>query len=614
MKDFHSDRTLYIQIFMLVLFAGLLAKAAQLQLFDNSYKARANAIAVDKITQYPSRGLIYDRNMKVLVNNNPMYDLMVTYNQVDSEMDTALFCQLLNISNEKFNKNLNPNFKSNKYSKFKPFVFLKKISAETYARFQEHLYDFPGFFVQIRNVRGYPHKNAPHVLGYISEVNKSQIEKSDGVYEMRDYIGASGLELSYEKELRGEKGQKWLLKDNLGRVVGAYKNGSLDTAAISGKDLITSIDLDLQTYAEQLMQNKRGSVVAIEPKTGEILAILSSPGYDPNLLVINRNRGAALQDLLGDTLNRPFFDRTVMAKYPPGSIFKTLVGLVGMQEGTWYSNKSYPCNGAYHYNNISVGCRNHPRIRNIEMGLQYSCNSYFIACLRSVIDKESFYKPKVGLDLFVDYMHKFGLGKELNTDLPYELTGNIPTVSYYDFLYPKSKGGWKSPTIMSIGIGQGEIEMTTLQIANLAAIIANKGHYYIPHLGKGFRYNTAEIDEKYKQKKEVGIDPIHFESVIDGMRRVVSAGTATVAKIPGIDLCGKTGTSQNAGEDHSVFFGFAPVEDPKIAIAVYVENAKYSFAAPIASLITEKYLRGNIMDWRIPLEERLTKASLLDTP
>ena len=599
---------------MLVLFAGLLVKAAQLQLFDNSYKARANAIAVDKITQYPSRGLIYDRNMKLLVNNNPMYDLMVTYNQVNSEMDTTLFCELLNISKEKFIKNLNKDFRGVKFSKSIPFVFLKKISTETYARFQEHLYEFPGFFVQIRNVRGYPHENAPHVLGYISEVNKSQIEKSEGGYELGDYIGASGLELSYEKELRGKKGRKYSLKDNLGRVVGAYKNGAIDTAAISGKDLITSIDLDLQQYAEQLMQNKRGSVVAIEPQTGEILAILSSPGYDPNLLVINRNRGAALQDLLGDTLNRPFFDRTVMAKYPPGSIFKTLVGLVGMQEGTWRANKSVSCDGAYHYNNISVGCRNHPRARNIGIGLQYSCNSYFIQCLRSIIDKESFYKPDVGLDIFVDYLYKFGLGKKLNTDLPYELTGNIPNVSYYDFLYPKSKGGWKSPTIMSIGIGQGEIEMTTLQIANLAAIIANKGYYYTPHLGKGFRYNTAEIDPKYKIKNEVGVDEVYFESVIDGMRRVVDAGTARVAKIPGIDLCGKTGTSQNAGEDHSVFFGFAPAENPKIAIAVYVENAKYSFAAPIASLITEKYLRGNIVDWRISLEERLTNANLLDTP
>ena len=614
MKDFHTDRTLSIQIFMLVLFAGLLVKAAQLQLFDNSYKARANAIAVDKITQYPSRGLIYDRNMKLLVNNNPMYDLMVTYNQVDAEMDTTLFCDLLNISKEKYEKYLNKDFRSAKYSKSIPFVFLKKISTETYAKFQEHLYEFPGFFVQIRNVRGYPHTNAPHVLGYISEVNKSQIEKSEGVYELGDYIGASGLELSYEKELRGEKGRKYLLKDNLGRVVGAYKNGELDTAAVSGKDLITSIDLELQTYAEQLMQNKRGSVVAIEPKTGEILAILSSPGYDPNLLVINRNRGAALEDLLGDTLNRPFFDRTVMAKYPPGSIFKTLVGLVGMQEGTWSANKPVTCNGAYYYNNISVGCRDHPRARNIAVGLQYSCNSYFIQCLRSIIDKESFYKPKVGLDIFVDYMYKFGLGKKLNTDLPYELTGNIPNVSYYDFLYPKSRGGWKSPTIMSIGIGQGEIEMTTLQIANLAAIIANKGYYYTPHLGKGFRYNAADIDQKYREKKEVGIESVHFESIIDGMRRVVEAGTARVAKIPGIDLCGKTGTSQNAGEDHSVFFGFAPAEDPKIAIAVYVENAKYSFAAPIASLITEKYLKGNIADWRIALEERLTNANLLDTP
>ncbi len=616
MKNNFGERNRIIQAFLAIAAVVLILKSLQLQIIDDSYKDRARAIAVDKFIKYPSRGLIYDRNHELLVNNNAMYDLMVTYNQVDKNMDTTLFCSLLEITEEEFVQNLNKNFKDARYSKRIPFVFLKKISAETYAKFQENMFMFPGFYVRLRNVRAYPHSNAAHVLGYISEVNQGQINRSKGKYIRGDYIGASGLELAYENSLKGKRGIEYVLKDNHGRVVDSYKEGKLDTTAVSGKDLVSSLDIKLQSYGEELLSNKRGAIVAIEPKSGEILAMISMPSYNPNLLTINRTRGEEFNRLLQDSINKPFFDRTVMAEYPPGSIFKTIVSLIGLQEEVLSPKRYIPCDGAYHYKSYSRGCHEHPTPYGIERALQFSCNSYYFQVIRDLIDNHGFYNPQVGLDTVVSYLKEFGLGQRLNVDIPNEEAGNVPTSKYYDYIYPKVKGGWRSPTVMSIGIGQGEIQMTTLQMANLAAIIANKGYFRTPHLIKEFVDGTP-IPEKFADVNRVNVDVEHFNPIIEGMAKVVSEGTGYGSRIPDITVCGKTGTSQNPhGKDHSVYFAFAPKENPKIALAVYVENGGYgaTYAAPIASLMIEKYLNGEVNPARSYLEEKMLNANLLTAP
>ena len=616
MKDIYQNRQRVIQFVFLLSGLVLVLKAMHLQLIDTSFQNRANTTAIGKYILYPSRGLIYDRNGQLLINNNAMYDLMVIYNQVDPNMDTTKFCRLLNIDKTTFKNNLEKNFKSIRYSKSKAFVFLKKIPASTFARFQENLFQFPGFFPQLRNVRGYPYQYGAHVLGYMNEVTPKQIKANKKVYSSGDYIGASGLELAYEKELRGKKGVRIVLKDNIGREVGPYRNGSQDTVAVSGKDLTTTLDIDLQAYGEQLMSNKTGSIVAIEPSTGEILAMVSTPTYDPNTMIINRNRGKTFKKLLDDPL-QPFFDRTVMAQYPPGSIFKTVVALIALQEGVLMPNTGFSCQGGYFYKGHTWKCHHHPLPYNVATAIQYSCNTYFFNAVRRIIDIDGFYHPNIGLDRFNKYLYQFGLGKPLGIDYPNEKSGNVPTSAYYDKIYPKKKGSWKSPTIMSIGIGQGEIQLTTVQMANLATIIANRGFYYTPHLVKGFKNDNTPIPEKFRTKHEVDIDQKYFPPVIEGMARVVNGGTATIARINNIQVCGKTGTSQNPhGEDHSVFFAFAPRVNPKIAIAVYVEHGKWgaTYAAPIASLMIEKYLNKKINPNRIFLEERMKNANLVDQP
>ena len=615
MKDNYRDRQRVIQFVFILSALVLIFKALHLQLIDTTFQNKANTTAIGKIIKYPSRGLIYDRNGKLLINNNAMYDIMVTYNQVDPQMDTAKFCELLHIDKATFVKNLDRDFRRDvRYSKSKPFVFLSKVPLETFARFQESMYEFKGFYPQLRIVRGYPYQYGAHVLGYMNEVNKMQVDTNRGIYAPGDYIGATGLEAAYEKELRGRKGVQFVLKDNLGRQVGPYRNGALDTTALSGKDLITSLDIDLQAYGEQLMVNKTGSIVAIEPSTGEILAMISTPTYDPNLMTINRNRGETLQQLLTDSL-QPFFDRTVMAQYPPGSIFKTVVALSAMQEGVMHPNTSIKCNSGYYYGGRRYGCHAHPHPYNATIAIQHSCNAYFFTVIRRIIDKGGFYNPEIGLNIFDKYMEGFGLGQPLGIDYPNEEEGNVPTPTFYDKLYDNKP--WYSTAIMSIGIGQGEIQMTTLQMANLAAIMANRGYYYPPHLIKGFKNDSEPIATEYRMKKSTGINSEYFAPVIDGMEKAVLGGTATSAKVKDITVCGKTGTSQNPhGDDHSVFFAFAPKDNPKIAIAVYVEHGVWGarYAAPISGLMIEKYLKGQIDPSKKYLEKRMLDANLISQP
>lgn len=615
MSDIHQGRQYIIMGLFGIVTLVLILKLFQIQVLDSTYRAKADATAIDKLTLYPSRGLIYDRNGKLMVNNNPVYDLKVTYNQIDEQMDTTKFCNILGITKESFKKRLTKNWRSGRFSRSIPFVFLKSISTETYARFQESIYEFPGFFVEVRNVRGYPYRNAAHVLGYIKEVNQKEINRSEGKYSLGDYIGASGLELAYEEQLRGKKGAAYILKDNLGRDVGDYKGGDLDSAAVSGKNLIASLDIDLQTYGEQLLKNKIGSIVAIEPATGEILTMISSPGYDPNLLTINRNRGNAYSELANNQL-KPLFDRSTMAEYPPGSLFKTVVALVGMEEGVLAPNKTVRCNGGYTLNGqMLTGCHGHPTCTSVQQAIQHSCNAYFVTVFRDIVDKNGSFNPDQGLDMFNDYLYKFGIGRQLNIDFPREKEGNYPTSEYYTKRFQPDR--WKSVWIRSLGIGQGEMLMTNLQMANLAATIANRGFYYTPHFARGFANDNTRIPEEYLTPNYVGIDAAHFQPVIDGMAAVVKNGTARRADITEIPICGKTGTAENPhGEDHSIFFAFAPKYDPQIAIAVYIENGGFggTYAAPLASLMIEKYLNKEISPNRFYREKRLLETDLITLP
>ena len=609
MSTAYTNRQYIIRVLFLFGAFILMGKTAQIQLLDSSYQDKAKTAAINKYVLYPSRGLVYDRNGKLLTYNQPIYELMVTYRQVNPNIDTAAFCAILDISKDEFKERLNKPW-GRRYSKSVPFSFMRRLSAKAYGQLQESLHEFSGFYVQKRNIRGYRDSISSHVLGYISEVNANQIDNST-VYAPGDYIGSTGLESFYEDELRGKKGMKLQLKDNLGRIVGDYKDGNLNQSAESGKDLKISIDATLQKYGEQLMNNKLGSIVAIEPATGEILTMLSAPTYNPNQLSISRERGKLFKELNEDPLN-PFFNRSVSAKYPPGSLFKPIVGLIAMQEKVWDYNRYVPCSGAYWNVNRFLGCHEHPASFNMGKAIQYSCNSYFCETFKSIIDKEGYHNPNKGLDLFNSYLYEFGLGRTLDLDFRPEKSGNIPTTKYYDKLY---KGrSWRSPTIVSLGIGQGELQLTTLQMANLASIIANRGYYYTPHLVKDFINSNEQLDAKFLSPKKVSIDSIHFEKVIDGMANVTVAGTATWSHISDITICGKTGTAQNSqGKDHSIFFAFAPRENPQIAIAVYVENAGDggAFAAPIASLMIEKYLKKEIRANRTYMENYILKSDLL---
>ncbi|MBK6619497.1 MAG: penicillin-binding protein 2 [Saprospirales bacterium] len=609
------------QLIIRVLFVGagllLIAKLFQLQLLNKSYAERAQDTAVEKFTLYPSRGLIFDRNGALLINNELVFDLLVTYNQVDLKvMDTAFFCKLLHLTNAEFNTRLNKDWADKRFSKRKPFVFMNSISADLFSQFQENLYQFPGFFVQSRSVRSYPQPYAAHVLGFIREVDQKEIDKPESDYELGDYIGGSGLERSYEEVLKGIKGARFVLKDNVGRVVGSYENGTLDSAAVAGEDLFTTLDIELQRYAEDLLRNKVGSVVAIDPKTGGILAFASSPSYDPNKLRISQDRGKYVQEISRDSL-KPFFNRAVMAKYPPGSTFKLLVGLIALQEGIVQPDQGVSCPGYYSYGGSSWGCRSHPAPTDMVRAVQFSCNTFFFTTFRRIVDKKSFYDPEFGFDIFVKHLLDCGLGKPLGIDFPNELGGNVPTSAYYNRIYPKDKGSWKSPTIISLGIGQGELLLTNVQMANLAAIFANRGFYHKPHLGNQIGRGVLARPAFEQVKVEVGIDPIHFDPIIEGMTAVVDAGTGRSAAIPGVKVAGKTGTVQNPhGEDHATFLAFAPVDNPTIAIAVYVENSGGGgrFAAPIAGLLMEKYINKSISPEKAFFEKMVLETDLIHKP
>ena len=606
----YQNRRLHIQILIVIALLLLVGKAAHLQLIDNEIRQQANAVAIEKYAQYPARGLIYDRNNSLLVTNMPMYDLLVTYNQINPKMDTLKFCHLLGINREEFEERLSKNWLSGRFSKSVPFTFLSKIASEEFLLFQESLYQFPGFEVQFRNAREYPVRTGAHLLGYISEVQTKDIEAEPETYSLGDYIGAGGIELAYEKDLRGKKGARYVLKDNEGNEVGPYKEGAEDIPPESGLDIKLGIDIKLQAYAEKLLQNKRGAVVAIEPSTGEVLVMVTAPSYDlQDFTIHNDERGAVHRSLMTDE-QKPLFNRSIMAMYPPGSLFKPFVALIAQQEGVLNPDRTIPCSGAYFFKGQRIlGCHGHSTCFDVSSAIQHSCNNYFVTIYRETIDQFGQTSPSAGLDTFNTYLKRFGMGQKLRLDFPGEKAGFYPTADFFSNVVYKDEIAWYSIWLSSLGIGQGELITTNLQLANMAAILANRGWYYPPHLLKEYRYNVKPIDAKYQAKIETGIRPELFEPVIDGMERVVTSGTGRLAYISDIPICGKTGTAENAGEDHSIFFAFAPKDNPKIAIVTYVENAGFggSVAAPIASLLIEKYIKGEI---RSPQRQYLEKKIL----
>ncbi|HRI26875.1 MAG TPA: penicillin-binding protein 2 [Chitinophagales bacterium] len=599
-----NNKQIILQLVVLLAAAMLLARLYAMQIVDTTYKTLAKDNVVREITIYPSRGLIFDRKGNLIVNNLAVYDLMVIPRQVEN-LDTTKFCALLSITQEEFNRNAERMKNAAGYTIYKPQVFIKQVPAHIYDRMQEYLYQFQGFYTQIRTVRQYNCNNAAHILGYIGEVNQKQIDTSN-FYRMGDYVGISGVEKSYEEELRGERGIRYVIVDVHNREVGRYKDGEEDIEASAGQDLRLTIDMELQAFAESIMQNKRGSIVAIEPETGEILALVTAPSYNPNLLT-GPNRAAGMRMLLADSL-KPMFNRALMAYYPPGSTFKPLMGLVAMQETGIGANYYYGCNGAYRLGRRTVGCHYHASCFNIQAAIQHSCNAYFCHLFKLFVENYKFNNVSQGLYKWKEYLMEFGLGRTDYLDLP-ALTGFVPDGNKYDKMYGKNR--WKAVSIISLGIGQGELGVTPLQMAHSTAVIANKGTFVYPHV---VRPNPQNPNSKYNKKHKVSINPKHFNAIIEGMEQVVLYGTGKSAYMPGLNICGKTGTAQNPhGEDHSLFIAFAPKDNPKIAVAVMVENGGQGkkYAAPIASLVIEKYLNDSIAPYRKYLLERMTNANLL---
>ena len=606
-----SRRFVVVVGMMVIMGLIIIGKLMYIQVFDDSYKLLAESNSRRKIIAFPSRGLIYDRNGVLLVSNQAVYDVMVTPRELVA-FDSTDFCNILGIDQKMLRilfADMRANIRSKKISTYKPSVFLKQLSSERYARLQEKLFHFKGFFVQRRTLRKYEYPAAAHVLGYVGEVGEGTIEK-DPYYASGDYIGISGIESSYETELRGTKGVHFIMVDVHGREKGEFRNGEYDTIAVPGKNLRLSLDIELQMYGEKLMKNKTGSIVAIKPQTGEILAMVSAPTYDPSLF-IGRERSVNFPILTRDSL-KPLFNRAIQAWYPPGSTFKVINALIGLQEGVVFPETRYGCSMGYSTGNFHLGCHSHASPLNLEQSIQNSCNAYYCHVFRSIIDNRKYGNVKTALNVWKDYLVKFGLGYRLGVDISNENRGLVPNAEYFD----KAKGPrWTSLGIVSLSIGQGELLVTPIQMSNLAVVIANEGYFYTPHIVQSIEGVSSPQD--FRTRHEVGIDREHFQLVKTGMEMAVWGGagsTARVAQIPDIRICGKTGTAQNPhGKDHSIFMAFAPKDNPQIAISVYVENAGFgaTWAAPIASLMVEKFLNDSIQPNRLPIEQRILDANLI---
>lgn len=565
-----------------------LIRLFSLQLMSDDYKKNADSNAFRKEIQYPSRGLILDRKGRLLVYNESSYNIMVVMND-QRGIDTLDFCQTVGITKDFYIKRMDEIKSKISYSRYTPQLFMSQIPAEEFSVFREKLFRFKGFSIEKRSVRHYTTGLGAHLLGDVGEVNDKDIANDD-YYQSGDFIGKLGVERSYEKELRGEKGMRIMLRDVHGRTQGHYQNGKYDKAPVPGKDVTLSIDLDLQALAERLLEGKLGAIVAIEPSTGQILCMASSPTYDPRLTV-GRNRGKYHQQLSRDPM-RPLLNRAIMGTYPPGSTFKITQALMGLQEGSITPEIAFPCHHGFNYKGLHLGCHGHASPINLVPAIGTSCNAYFCWNLyRMFSNKRKYGSVQNAMNCWKDHMVDMGFGYKLGIDLPGESRGIIPNANYYDDHYRKS---WNALTVISISIGQGEVTATPLQIANLAATVANRGHYYVPHIVRSIR--GGQIDSLYIHPHHTTINPRWYNYAVAGMRKAVLSGTCHAANIPGIEVCGKTGTAQNRGHDHSAFMGFAPMNSPRIAVVAYIENGGFGavYGVPIGALIMEQYLNGSL--------------------
>lgn len=609
-KDYKLEKRKYvIGGFVLLIALIYVGRLFDLQINDERYKKSADTNAFLHKTVYPSRGLMYDRDGRLVVYNQPAYDVMLIPRDVQP-FDTVDFCNTLNITPEQLrrrfadmrDKRLNPG-----YSSYTPQRLITQLSTEDYGRLQEKLYRFPGFYIQKRILRQYNYSAAANVLGNLREVSQTDIDK-DPYYSPGDYCGDLGVERSYEEYLRGVKGEEILIRDSRGRIQGRYDGGAHDVEPISGRDLTLSIDIELQEYAERLMAGKRGAVVAIEPETGEILCLVSSPTYDPRLLV-GRHRGENYKSLVNDP-SLPLFDRALGGAYPPGSTFKPTQGLILLQEGIITTSTTYPCHGGYVNGGLRVGCHAHGSPLPLKPALQTSCNAFFCWGFKAMIDRRGKYgNPANAFEIWKKHLVSMGYGYALGVDLPHESRGFLPNAKFYNKFY--GEGHWSANTVISVAIGQGEILATPLQIANLAATIANRGWFITPHAVKAIQ--DTVLPPQYSERRRPTIDLKWYPEVAEGMRMAVTGGTCRRAAIPGIDVAGKTGTAQNPhGRDHSAFMGFAPYDHPKIAVAVYVENGGFGavYGVPIGSLVMEKYLCDSIHPSRQYMEDQMISTTL----
>ena len=589
----------------------LISKLFVIQIIDDKYKLDADNNSMVYSIIYPTRGIIHDRNGRILVGNKVAYDLLVTPREVEA-FDTLGLAKVLDVDPDVIREKMAEYRKYRRRIGWQTVVMMKQIPQETYMKFAEVAYRFPGFRGQARSIREYPYNAGGNLLGYVSEVDANYLKRHPEEYKAGDYAGMTGIEAAREKELRGEKGYTIWLRNSRNRIESRYKDGEMDKEAIPGKDITTTIDAELQHYGQLLMQNKVGSLVAIEPSTGEILTMVSSPGIDVDMLA---NIGQHYGEISSNPY-KPMFNRAVQAPYPPGSVFKLVNGLIGLEEGVVTPGTHYPCSMGYHFGRNKLGCHAHKSPVDFEESIMMSCNAYYCYILRDMLENKKYSTIGVAMDRWQEYVKSFGFGQKLGSDFPSELGGFIPGSGYYNKVY--GKGGWKATTVISLSIGQGEIGTTPLHMANLCATIANRGFYYIPHIIKDSE--NVRIEEKYKERHYTMVDTTHFPKVIGGMYRAVnsgfgSGGTASIAAVKGLDICGKTGTAQNPhGSDHSVFICFAPKDNPKIAVAAYVENGGFgaTYAAPIASLLTEMYLNKEISEDRKYLEERMMNSNLMD--
>lgn len=607
-KDYNLEKRRWvIGGFILVIAVIYLVRLFNLQVLDDKYKAYADSNAFLRKAVHPSRGIIYDRDNRLVVYNQPAYDVMIIPRDVH-EFDSIDFCSTINITPAQLKKRFADMRNSPGYSSYSPQTLITHLSAEDYGRLQEKLYRFPGFYVQKRILRQYNYDCAANILGNIREVSAKDVER-DPYYMAGDYTGDLGVEKSYEQFLRGEKGAEVLIRDAYGQIQGRYEDGAHDRAAVSGRNLRLSIDIELQQYAESLMVNKKGAVVAIEPETGEILCMVSAPTYRPSLLV-GRNRGNNYSKLVKDP-DKPLFDRSMQAAYPPGSTFKPSQGLILLEEGIINLSTPYPCSHGFISGGLRVGCHSHGAPLPLKPALQTSCNAFFCWGFKNMIDRRSKYGSSArAFEVWKNHLVSMGYGYKLGVDLPGESRGFLPNAKFYDKIYGENR--WSANTIISVSIGQGEILATPLQIANLCATIANRGWFITPHVVKEIQ--DTVMPAEYIDRRTPSIHASFFDDVAEGMRMAVTGGTCRLANLPDIEVCGKTGTAQNPhGRDHSAFMGFAPYHNPKIAVAVYVENAGFgaTFGVPIGSLIIERYLTGHIAENRKHIETRMLESNTI---